>query len=122
MKKREELKIEFQSLGKNINPLMLIQLPNDDKQLVERDEQKKEPEPQLKEEYKNNLNHRLGYLYTNYKHTEIEIPDEGLQNKPLVKIARIRKGIKNIELPSDYLSRLDYGDIRDSAKFQELFK
>jgi type III restriction enzyme len=80
------------------------------------------PEPHLKEDYKNNLNLRLGYLYTNYKRTEIEIPDEGLQNKPLVKIARIRKGIKNIELPSDYLSRLDYGDIRDSAKFQELFK
>src|SRR6185312_4367809 len=41
-KKREELKAEFKKLKKNINPLMLIQLPNDDKELVERGERKKE--------------------------------------------------------------------------------
>jgi type III restriction enzyme len=42
MKKREELKAEYQALGKNINPLMLIQLPNDDSKLIEKGEQKKE--------------------------------------------------------------------------------
>ncbi|MEG7978418.1 MAG: hypothetical protein NY202_00390 [Mollicutes bacterium UO1] len=36
------MKNEYQSLGKKINPLMLIQLPNDEKSLVERGEQKKE--------------------------------------------------------------------------------
>ncbi|CAG8684853.1 3572_t:CDS:1, partial [Ambispora gerdemannii] len=41
-KKREELKAEFKNLGKKINPLMLIQLPNDEKSLVERGERKKE--------------------------------------------------------------------------------
>ncbi|CAG8684840.1 3571_t:CDS:2, partial [Ambispora gerdemannii] len=80
------------------------------------------PEPHLKEDYKNNPNLRVGYLYTNYKREEIKIPDESSQNKPLTKSARIKKNIKNIELSSDYLSRLDYGDIRVSAKFQEVFK
>ncbi len=42
MKKREQLKAEFKALGKDINPLMLIQLPNDDSKLVEKGEQKKE--------------------------------------------------------------------------------
>jgi type III restriction enzyme len=80
------------------------------------------PEPHLKEDCKNNPSLRVGYLYTNYKRKEIKIPDESSQNKPLTKIARIRKGIENIELSSDYLSCLDYGDIRVSAKFQEVFK
>lgn len=201
-KKREELKAEFKKLKKNINPLMLIQLPNDDKELVERGERKKEeivtdyllrtgipehkiakwfdkhprpvglennddehdfllfkwaagtgwdcprasvlvmfreiksnifytqtlgrilrmPEPHLKEDYKNNPNLRIGYLYTNYKRQEIKIPNESSQNKPFTKSAKIKKGMGNIELPSDYLSRLDYGDIRVSAEFQEVFK
>src|SRR3954471_17165989 len=79
-------------------------------------------EPHLKEDYKNNPNLRVGYLYTNYKREEIKIPDESSQNKPLVKSARIRKNIENIKLSSDYLSRLDYGDIRVSVEFQEVFK
>lgn len=202
IKKREELKNGYYSLGKNINPLMLIQLPNDEKALVERGEQRKEevvteylrkkgipkykiakwfdkhprpdglennddehefllfkyaagtgwdcprasvivmfreiksnifytqtlgrilrmPEPHLKEDYKNNPNLRVGYLYTNYKREEIKIPDESSQNKPLIKNAQIKKGIKNIKLLSDYLSYLDYGDIRVSAEFQKVFK
>jgi len=40
--KREELKKQFRNLGKKVNPLMLIQLPNDDKTLHERGEQTKE--------------------------------------------------------------------------------
>jgi type III restriction enzyme len=201
MKKREELKAEFKILGKDINPLMLIQLPNDDNELIERGERKKEevvteylrergipehriakwfdknprpvgleenedehdfllfkyaagtgwdcprasvlvmfreiksnkfyvqtigrilrmPEPRLKEDYKNNPNLRLGYLYTNYRREKVRIPDESLKNKPLVKTAKIKSGMKNIQLLSDYISRLDYGDIRVSKEFQKVF-
>lgn len=35
MAKREEIKGELEALGKTVNPLMLIQLPNDDKKLME---------------------------------------------------------------------------------------
>lgn len=202
MKKREELKAQFKALGKDVNPLMLIQLPNDDSKLVEKGEQKKEeivteyllklkvpehkiakwfdknprpsgiednddghdfllfkqtagtgwdcprasvlvmfreiqsntfytqtvgrilrmPEPQAKEDYKNNPDLRLGYLYTNYKRKEIQIPDQNPKNPPLPQTANRKKGIENIELPSDYVSRLDYGDIRVSSKFQGVFR
>jgi type III restriction enzyme len=202
MKRREELKAELKALGKDINPLMLIQLPNDDSKLVEKGEQKKEdivveylirnkvpehkiakwfdkhprpdglednndehdflifkqaagtgwdcprasvlvmfreiqsntfytqtvgrilrmPEPQAKEDYKDNPNLRLGYLYTNYKRKEVAIPDQNPKNQPLTELAHRKKGISNIELPSDYISRLDYGDIRVSSKFQEVFR
>jgi type III restriction enzyme len=202
IKKREELKEELKALGKDINPLMLIQIPNDDNKLIEKGEQTKDeivteylhkmkipehkiarwsrgqdkpkgledndnehdflifkqtagtgwdcprasvlimfreiqsntfytqtvgrilrmPEPQAKEDYKNNPNLRLGYLYTNYKRKEVEIPDQNPKNQPLTQIANRKKNIKNIELPSDYISRLDYGDIRVSSKFQQVFK
>lgn len=202
IKKREELKAELKALGKDINPLMLIQLPNDDNKLVEKGEQKKEdivteyllkkkipehkiakwfdknprpngledndddhdfllfkqaagtgwdcprasvlvmfreiqsntfytqtvgrilrmPEPQLKDDYKDNPNLALGYLYTNYKRKEVVIPDENPTNKPLTKFAVRRKEIQNISLPSDYNSRVDYGAISVSSKFQEVFK
>jgi type III restriction enzyme len=202
MKRRAELKAELKLLGKDINPLMLIQLPNDDSKLIEKGEQKKEdivteyllknkvpehkiakwfdkhprpdgleenddthdfllfkqtagtgwdcprasvlvmfreiqsntfytqtvgrilrmPEPQAKEDYKNNPNLRLGFLYTNYKRKEVEIPDQNPKNKPLTEFASLRKGMQNLKLPSDYISRLDYGDIRVSSKFQEVFK
>ncbi len=197
MKKREDLKKELKALGKDINPLMLIQLPNDDNKLIEKGEQKKEdvvleylksnkvpehriarwfdknprpsgledndddhdfllfkqaagtgwdcprasvlvmfreiqsntfytqtvgrilrmPEPQQKDDYKNNPSLSLGYLYTNYKRKEVVIPDENPTNKPLTKFAVRKKGIHNISLPSDYYSRVDYGAISVSSKF-----
>ena len=40
--KRQALKEQFEKLGKNVNPLMMIQLPNDDNALHERGEQTKE--------------------------------------------------------------------------------
>ena len=40
--KREELKSRIDSVGKEINPLVIIQLPNDDKESVESGEQTKE--------------------------------------------------------------------------------
>ena len=42
MEKREELAKEYKRLDKDINPLMLIQLPNDDKNLIDAGERTKE--------------------------------------------------------------------------------
>jgi len=42
IERREQIKKELKSLGKNINPLMLIQLPNDDKELIATGDKTKE--------------------------------------------------------------------------------
>ncbi len=201
MEKRLELKKELKALGKNINPLMLIQLPNDDKELVVKGDKAKEevvsqflatkkvknqnvakwfdkkkenldfitdnnsevdymlfkqaagtgwdcprasilvmfreikketfytqtvgrilrmPEPELKEDYKNNPNLRIGYLYTNYKRSQVDIPDVKKNEIPS-EFAYRKKGIKNIRLQSAYISRIEYGDIPASYKFQRSF-
>lgn len=199
--KRAELAAEFKTMGKEINPLMLIQLPNDDKELTATGDRTKEeivtaylkrkgvpghriakwfdknprppglediddqhdfllfkqaagtgwdcpragvlvmfreiksnkfytqtigrilrmPEPHLKDEYAAHPTLRLGYLYTNYKRQEVEIPDESAKNKPLTQNARRRDGIKNVDLPTIYASRVDYGDIPRSMVFQKNF-
>jgi len=203
MAKREEIKEELERMGKNINPLMLIQLPNDDKSLIENGvdktkekvvcdylrkkgikdtkiakwfdgrqenmelvtendddtdfmlfkqaagtgwdcpracvlvmfrEIKKEvfytqtvgrilrmPEPQFKDDYKNNALLNSGYLFTNYKRNKVQIPDQSENNKADVYHAYPKKGIKNIELQSAYISRVDYGDIPRSFEFQKSF-
>ncbi|MDD5693122.1 MAG: DEAD/DEAH box helicase family protein [Patescibacteria group bacterium] len=202
VKRREELKKELEQLGKDVNPLMLIQLPNDDNRLIEMDKETKEsvvcdylkeigipdrkiakwfdgrqenmelitendsevdymlfkqaagtgwdcprasvlvmfreirsdkfytqtvgrilrmPEPELKEDYKNNEQLRIGYLYTNYKRNQVELPDKSDNNKPYVHFSNIKDGIENIELQSEYISRVDYGDIPKSYKFQQSF-
>ncbi|MBI2123814.1 MAG: DEAD/DEAH box helicase family protein [Candidatus Wildermuthbacteria bacterium] len=197
MERRQELANEFKALDKDINPLMLIQLPNDDKELVATKEEvvsqflasrgiknkqiakwfdnkkenldfisdndskvdymlfkqaagtgwdcprasvlvmfreiKKETfytqtvgrilrmaEPQAKEDYKNNPNLRTGYLYTNYKRSQVELPDIKKNEIPSQHAYR-RQGIKNVKLQSAYISRIDYGDIPASSKFQESF-
>ncbi len=201
MEKRQELADELKALGKDINPLMLIQLPNDDKELIAKDDQTKEKvvsrflatkgvksrhiakwfdnkkenldfisdndnkidymlfkqaagtgwdcprasvlvmfreikketfytqtvgrilrmaEPQAKEDYKNNPNLRIGYLYTNYKRSQVELPDIKKNEIPNQHAYR-RQGIKNVKLQSAYISRIDYGDIPASSKFQESF-
>lgn len=201
--KRNGLLDEYKKLGKKVNPLMLIQLPNDDKELIETGERTKEEivmayllkngvkehkiarwfdgrkehmegvtynesdvdfmlfkqaagtgwdcprasvlvmyrevksdkfytqtvgrilrmaEPQLKEEYKDSPNLRRGYLYTNYKRNQVQIPDQDEKNKAQTQSAFRKEGIKNINLQSDYISRVDYGDIPRSYKFQESFK
>jgi len=203
MQKREDLKQELLAMGKNINPLMLIQLPNDDKERVSLGEKTKEevvtqflkskgvsdikiakwfdgkkeyldfieanesdidfllfkqaagtgwdcprasvlvmfreiksntfytqtigrilrmPEPHCKEDYKDHPNLKIGYLYTNYARKEIRIPDQSEANKPYPYNAKRKEGIENIELQSAYVSRLDYGDIPHSYKFQSSFK
>jgi type III restriction enzyme len=203
MEKRDELVKEYKKLGKEVNPLMLIQLPNDDKNLVDAGERTKEeivmayllkkgvkehkiarwfdgkkenmagitdnesdvdfmlfkqaagtgwdcprasvlvmfrevksdkfytqtvgrilrmPEPQLKEDYKDSPLLRRGYLYTNYKRNQVQVPDQDDKNKAQTQVATIKDGIKNISLQSDYISRVDYGDIPRSFKFQESFR
>ncbi len=201
MERREELANELKALGKDINPLMLIQLPNDDKELIAKGDKTKEEvvsqflaskgiksqhiakwfdgkkdnldfiadndskvdfmlfkqaagtgwdcprasvlvmfreikketfytqtvgrilrmaEPQAKEDYKNSPNLRTGYLYTNYKRSQVELPDLKKNEIPSQHAYR-KQGIKNIKLQSAYISRIDYGDIPASSKFQESF-
>lgn len=203
IEKRNELLNEYKKLGKNVNPLMLIQLPNDDKNLIETGERTKEeivmsflirngvkehkiarwfdgrkdhmdgitdnesdvdfllfkqaagtgwdcprasilvmyrevksdkfytqtvgrilrmPEPQLKDDYKDSSILRRGYLYTNYKRNQVQIPDQDDKNKAQTQTAFRKEGINNIFLQSDYISRVDYGDIPRSYKFQESFR
>jgi type III restriction enzyme len=196
-----ELKNEFKILGKNINPLVLIQLPNDDSKLKEAGQKTKEeivleylqkkkidvdkkvalwfdgkqknmelitynesevdfmlfkqaagtgwdcprahilvmfreinsasfytqtigrilrmPEPNSKDDYKNNPNLRTGYLYTNYKRNDIEIPEQTAKNKPFIYSSIRKDKIENIKgLFSDFVSRIDYGDLGNAIKFQ----
>ena len=201
MEKRQELASELKALGKDINPLMLIQLPNDDRELIAKGDKTKEEivsqflatkgiknrqiakwfdnkkenldfiadndnkvdymlfkqaagtgwdcprasvlvmfreikketfytqtvgrilrmaEPQAKEDYKNNPNLRIGYLYTNYKRSQVELPDLKKNEIPNQHAYR-KQGIKNIKLQSAYISRIDYGDIPASSRFQESF-
>ncbi len=201
MEMRQELVNEYKALGKEINPLMLIQLPNDDKELIIKGDKTKEEvvsqflatkgiksqhiakwfdnkkenldfiadndskvdymlfkqaagtgwdcprasvlvmfreikketfytqtvgrilrmaEPQAKEDYKNNPNLRAGYLYTNYKRSQVELPDIKKNEIP-TQHAHPKQGIKNVKLQSAYISRIDYGDIPASSKFQESF-
>ena len=201
MDKREQLKEEMKALGKDINPLMLIQLPNDDKKRITLGDKTKEevaseflakqgiksrniakwfdnkkenldfiadndskidfmlfkqaagtgwdcprasvlvmfreikketfyvqtvgrilrmPEPQAKEDYKGSPNLRTGYLYTNYKRNEIKLPDTNKNDIPS-QHAFIKDKIKNIQLQSAYISRVDYGDIPSASKFQSSF-
>lgn len=203
IERREELVKEYHALGKNINPLVLIQLPNDDKNLIDAGEKTKEeivmsfllkegikehkiarwfdgkkenmtgitdnesdvdfmlfkqaagtgwdcprasilvmfrevksdkfytqtvgrilrmPEPQLKDDYKNSPALRRGYLYTNYKRNQVQVPDQDDKNKARTQTAVMKTGIKNVALQSDYISRADYGDIPRSYKFQESFR
>lgn len=201
--RRNELLEEYKKLGKKVNPLMLIQLPNDDKELTETGERTKEEivmsfllkngvkdnkiarwfdgrkehmegitdnesdvdfmlfkqaagtgwdcprasvlimyrevksdkfytqtvgrilrmaEPQLKEDYKDSPTLRRGYLYTNYKRNQVQIPDQDEKNKAQTQSAFRKDKIKNVTIQSDYISRVDYGDIPRSYKFQESFK
>jgi type III restriction enzyme len=202
MAKRLQIKAELKALGKEINPLMLIQLPNDDKLLIAKGDKTKEqivsdflaaqgvkvnqiarwfdnkkenlefiaandcgvdflvfkqaagtgwdcprayvlvmfreiksdkfytqtlgriyrmPEPSKKEDYKNKSSLRTGYLYTNYNRAHIVIPDTE-KNKILSQHAFRKQGIKNVQMKSAYVSRVDYGDIPASYKFQDIFK
>lgn len=203
LNKRNEVLEEYKRLGKNINPLVLIQLPNDDKELIDLGQKTKEeivlellskkgikedkialwfdgkqknmefitendsdidfmlfkqaagtgwdcprahilvmfreiksdtfytqtvgrilrmPEPHKKEDYKNSALLRIGFLFTNYERNKINAKwNELSPNKPEIHCVRRKKGINNIQLKSEYVSRLEYGDLSNSAKFQMSF-
>ena len=202
LNKRKEIVEEYKNLGKNINPLVLIQLPNDDKQLIDLGQKTKEevvaellskkgvdsskiakwfddhprpefleenddeheyllfkqaagtgwdcprahilvmfreinsdtfyiqtvgrilrmPEPNKKDDYKNSTLIRTGFLFTNYERNKVSAEWSAISpNKPEANFSKIKKGINNIELQSAYVSRLEYGDLSNSAKFQMSF-
>ena len=206
IEKKNELKRQFEELGKNVNPLVLIQLPNDDKELQDRGEKTKEEvvtdylrelgaeskkiarwfsghsrppflednddendfllfkqaagtgwdcprahvlimfreilshtfyaqtvgrilrmaEPQKKDDYKYNPDLRTGYLFTNYERKDINGDFEKITgNKPFIHKSQIKlefkEDVKDFQLESAFLSRVDYGDLADSVKFQRSF-
>lgn len=203
LEKKNEIKKQYEELGKNINPLVLIQLPNDDKELHDRGEKTKEEvvkdvlkelgiddkkiacwfaghprppfiedndddhdfllfkqaagtgwdcprahilvmfreisshifysqtvgrilrmaEPQKKDDYKYNPDLRTGYLFTNYERKDIDGDFERITgNKPFIYKTIIKANLEEIvkifTLESAFLSRVDYGDLADSVKFQ----
>ena len=206
IEKRNDLKRQFEELGKNVNPLILIQLPNDDKELQDRGEKTKEEvvtdylrelgaeskkiarwfsghsrppflednddendfllfkqaagtgwdcprahvlimfreilshtfyaqtvgrilrmaEPQKKDDYKYNPDLRTGYLFTNYERKDINGDFEKITgNKPFIHKSQIKlefkEDVKDFQLESAFISRVDYGDLADSVKFQRSF-
>lgn len=202
--RKAELERQYKALGKNINPLALIQLPNDDAKLAEIGQRKKADivldflrskgvdidakvamwfddnkknlefieenndevdfllfkqaagtgwdcprahilvmfreiqsqtfyaqtvgrilrmaEPEKSADYVNTPDLRTGFLYTNYRRNEIRDIEAVTGNKPETNFSYIRKGCENeideFCLPSEFIHRVDYGDIADSAKFQ----
>lgn len=205
--KRETLRQQFKSLGKNINPLVLIQLPNDDQRLYEIGQKKKEDvvldflrsrgvdteskvamwfdkhkknlefieendsevdfmlfkqaagtgwdcprahilvmfreiqsttfyaqtvgrilrmsEPEKAYDYTNTPDLRTGFLYTNYRRNEIKDIQEVTGNKPATFFSYIKEDYRSViddfSLPSEFIQRVEYGDLAFSAKFQRSF-
>lgn len=207
MTKREELRQQFEALGKKVNPLMMIQLPNDDHRLHDLGEKKKEDivldflrsrgvdigskvalwfdknkknldfisdnddeidfllfkqaagtgwdcprahvlvmfreitsstfyaqtvgrilrmaEPHNKEDFKNTTDLRSGFLYTNYHRDEIKDIETVVGNKPETIFTGVKdefkEDIKDFELESSFIPRVDYGDLASSVAFQKSF-
>ena len=202
LRKRQEIADEYVKLGKKINPLLLVQLPNDDSDAISVGEKSKEqivldylnqvgydlkrvarwfddhpkpkfleendseydillfkmaagtgwdcprahvlvmyrnikaearyiqtvgrilrmPEPNKAFEYFGNSLLNTGFLFTNYDRKDIVNNwFETSSNQPHTKTAYRRPGISNVRLITDSLSRVDYGDLSNSAKFQQSF-
>jgi len=62
----------------------------------------------------------LNIDYYPYKRSQVELPDLKKNEIPS-QYAYRKQGIKNVKLQSAYISRIDYGDIPASSKFQESF-
>lgn len=205
--KREELRQQFAALGKKVNPLMMIQLPNDDQRLHDIGQKMKKDvvldflrshgvdieakvalwfdknkknleyisdnddeidfllfkqaagtgwdcprahvlvmfreitsstfyaqtvgrilrmaEPHDKEDFKNTPDLRTGFLYTNYHRDEIKDIETVVGNKPETLFTSVKdefkEDIKDFELESAFIPRVDYGDLASSAAFQKIF-
>lgn len=79
-------------------------------------------EPYRKHDYAGSPMLQAGYLYTNYKRNEVGIPDQSPKNKPFVYFAERRNGISNLHnVYSDFVSRVDYGDLGNTSQFQKSF-
>lgn len=79
-------------------------------------------EPNSKEDFKDSTILRTGFLFTNYRRNEVNVPDQSNNNKPYVFTSKRKTGISNIEnLYSDFVSRADYGDLGNAIKFQMSF-
>jgi len=202
LQKREALKKKYEELGKDINPLLLIQLPNDDSSLVSLGEKTKEqvvvdylekvgvnpqriarwfdnhakpdflednndkhdvlifklaagtgwdcpraqvlvmfrnikveqryiqtigrilrtPDPVNFRDYLPFPELRAGYLFTNYHRQDVldNWSDQKSDGSLVQEVSR-RIPDDGVNLPSDYLSRVDYGDLSSSSKFQMSF-
>ena len=202
IKKRQEITAEYAKLGKNINPLLLVQLPNDDSDEISVGEKSKEqivldylnqagydlkrvarwfdnhpkprfleendseydillfkmaagtgwdcprahvlvmyrnikaearyiqtvgrilrmPEPNKSIDYFGNSLLNTGFLFTNYDRKDIVSNwFEINANQPHTKTSYKKSDITDVRLITDSLPRIDYGDLSNSAKFQQSF-
>src|SRR4030067_2947516 len=79
-------------------------------------------EPDKKDDYKDSAILRTGFLFTNYERNKISAKwNEISPNKQEIYVARRKKTIDNVQLQSEYVSRLEYGDLSSSSKFQASF-
>ena len=64
---------------------------------------------------------RTAYLYTNYRRNEVTVPDQTEKNKPKTFIAHNRLGSfePDHKLLSDFIPRVDYGDLGNVVAFQQ---
>lgn len=81
-------------------------------------------EPTKLSDYKNAPELRKAYLYTNYHREEVELPD-GINTLPQINCTKVKdmflEDAEALELKSDYISRIDYGDFVDASVFQKNF-
>ncbi|MCK4820212.1 hypothetical protein KA005_30895, partial [bacterium] len=79
-------------------------------------------EPEKASDYTNTPELRTGFLYTNYRRNEIKDIQEVTGNKPATFFSWVRDEHKNelddFSLPSEFIQRVEYGDLAFSAKFQ----
>ena len=64
---------------------------------------------------------RTGYLYTIYQRNEVNVPEQSNTNKPKLYLAENRKGEDfeiDVKLNTEYIPRIDYGDLGRADKFQ----
>jgi len=79
-------------------------------------------EPNKKSDYSNSPILRTAYLFTNHTRSATLQDDLVKSNKPSIYTAKRRDRIENIKnLYSDFVSRVDYGDLGHLFKFQMSF-